>query len=199
MLKAKKVPIVLFIKNVFKKDCVTDDIFDKKIMENIDDNMPTQYDQFELDITYTKLPKIFTNMETWPKTTNLLCWNCHQTFTGIPVFIPGVIEPISKPLETEYDGLNSKSLSFSMSVYGVFSSFGCAFSYVESHNYSLSERTEIISKLKMLHKIFYNRKIKDVPYFPSIFSTIQYGGDKTLDEFRNEMEQYKKENLAVRA
>ena len=34
MFKTTIIPKILFIKGVFKKDCVSDDIFEKKILEN---------------------------------------------------------------------------------------------------------------------------------------------------------------------
>ncbi|MGL5936419.1 MAG: hypothetical protein ACRCZI_12460 [Cetobacterium sp.] len=195
MLKVNKIPKVLFIKGVFKKDCVTDDMFDKKIMENVFDNkaMGMGFDEQEdFSVSYNKLPATFENIDVWPKTTNLICWNCHQAFNTIPVFIPGVIEPT-----TSKDPENSKQ-KFVISVYGVFSSFGCALSFVESRNYPLNEKIEIHNKLNLLHRLFYGTKMTDTNYFPCIYTTIPYGGDKTIDEFRDEMKKFKRENIPVK-
>lgn len=201
MPKVKKIPKVLFIKGVFKKDCMTDDIFDKKIMESIsEDNRSISFlEQDDLNLDYVKLPNTFEHIDAWPKSTNLLCWNCHQSFNGIPVFIPSVIEPITTK-ESLFD--NKRTMGdqkFVIGVYGIFSSFGCAFSYIDTHNYTLTERIEMYNKLNLLHKLFYGTKIKDISYFPSIFNTKPYGGNMNLDEFRMEMEKYKKENICLKA
>ena len=43
-IKETKIPKLLFIKGTFKKDCINDDIFDKKIIENssIDNNISNE-------------------------------------------------------------------------------------------------------------------------------------------------------------
>ena len=42
-----------------------------------------------LDYTvYTVLPAKFTDVESWPRTSNLRCWNCDMLPDGIPRFIP---------------------------------------------------------------------------------------------------------------
>ena len=43
------IPKILFIKGVFKKDCIQDDIFEKKIFENIDiGSKPIIEDEMEI-------------------------------------------------------------------------------------------------------------------------------------------------------
>ena len=195
LIKATKLPKILFIKDVFKKDCLSDDIFDKKILDNINTNMKENVvddnNKSKLDwhyVNYTKLSHIFESIETWNKKSNLLCWNCTLSFDSIPVFIPDVIEPAT----VKNKAYNTK---YSISVYGVFCSFGCAHKYVETHNYSLSERIEAFNKLKMLHKLFYNKNMRDISHYPSHLQMKQYGGDLTVEEFRAQIEEYKKENI----
>ena len=192
MIKTSKLPKILFIKGVFKKDCVSDDIFEKKILENITiDNMQIlqqENDQLSTEYNFTnyiKLPNVFTNIDSWPKTTNLLCWYCGQTFTTVPVFIPGVIEPVMSKSHEERESAGQQVL---ISTSGVFSSFGCAYAYVQEHSFSLSEKTEMCCKLQLLHKLFYGKKMKDISEYPKPYVMKQYGGDLTIEEFNKLME-----------
>jgi hypothetical protein len=181
-----KIPSILFIKGVYKKDCSNDDIFEKKILENtpsveidfngdIDISDISSITNCNNFVNYEKLPNIFESIETWQKKTKLKCWNCTLSFTSIPVFIPKVIEP------NFGKGKNKKN--YSISVHGVFCTFACAKQHVENRNYSLSERVETLNKLKLLYKLFYGDKMKDTPSTTTPFQMKQYGGDLTEDEY----------------
>lgn len=194
IIKSASIPKILFIKGIFKKDCLSDDIFEKKILEN--SNMDTVNSTTsevivngESFINYEKLPSIFTSIETWQKKSNLTCWNCTLPFTTIPVFIPKVIEPISPKNKMERESIFGKK--FSISVEGVFCSFGCTRQYIETHNYSISERIETINKLRLLHKLFYNnKKMKELSYYPTPLNMRCFGGDLTILEFKEEINKY---------
>lgn len=183
LIKSAKVPKVLFIKGAFKKDCLTDDIFDKKILENATiDVMANIMDLPDNDfVNYEKLPSVFTNIDSWVKRSNLLCWNCNLSFKTTPIFIPGVIEPSTTKNKT-----SEKNLT--ISVHGVFCYFGCALQYIETRNYTLSSRAESLNKLKLLHKLFYNKKIKELSYYPNPMQLKQFGGDLSTEEFESEKE-----------
>lgn len=180
-----KIPKILFIKGVFKKDCSTDDIFEKKILENIPANteevISTSH-SIEEDrqyIAYDKLPNIFESFETWPKKTNIHCWHCTLDFDSIPVFIPKVIEPRPNRRADRND------TNYSISTYGVFCCFGCANKFIESRNYSMIEKIEMMNKLKLLHKFFYNKLMQDVISYPDPHQLQQYGGELTPEEFKD--------------
>jgi hypothetical protein len=189
MIYTEKIPKILFIKGVFKKDCQTDDIFDKRVLEgsidDIDDINPL-IDESNLNCgqftNYEKLPNIFNDIETWKKNTNLCCWNCTLQFTSTPVFIPKVIEPVT--IKNKGDREKSNSKKFSISVHGVFCTFGCAKQYIETRNYSYSDRVEALNKIRLLHKLFYNTKMKEDIKYPLPIQLKQYGGDLTVSEFR---------------
>lgn len=42
----------------------------------------------EPESTYSEIPKKFTSVANWPKSTNLLCWSCSLVPPGAPMFIP---------------------------------------------------------------------------------------------------------------
>lgn len=196
LINGPKIPKILFIKGVFKKDCITDDIFDRKIIENASvlDNITSLSNEDAIAtasfVNYKKLPPIFENIDTWCKSTNLLCWNCTLNFDSIPVFIPGVIEPCHKAKTNENQDDAKNNQQFSISVHGVFCSFGCAKTYVDTHNYSISDKIETHSKLKLLYKIFYNKKMKDIPSYPALTQMKQFGGDLSIVEFKDLIRKY---------
>lgn len=189
MIYGEKTPKILFIKGIFKKDCQSDDIFDKKVLEGsiddidninpIDESTNLNNNQF---VNYERLPNIFHDIDSWKKNTNLCCWNCTLQFTTTPVFIPKVIEPITIKNKDEREKNNGKKLS--ISTYGVFCTFGCAKQYIETRNYSYADRVEALNKIKLLHKLFYNVKMKEDIKYPLPTRLKQYGGDLTVSEFR---------------
>lgn len=193
-----RIPSVLFIKGVFKKDCISDDFFEKKILETITP-YPEVVDQTTeiVDFTnmgnlsYDKLPSIFSNIDMWPKKTNLLCWYCTLGFTYIPVFIPKVIEPVSIKKnfnivsvgDSILDECNS-SKKYSISVHGTFCTFGCAQAFIDKSEYSIPDKIEYTNKLKFLYKLFYNKKFNLIPGYPEPYEMKQFGGTYTIDQYR---------------
>lgn len=201
LIKGISIPKILFIKGIFKKDCTSDDIFEKRILENsvthhtdVDTISSEVIINGESFINYEKLPNIFTDIETWKKKSNLACWNCTLHFTTIPIFIPKVIEPMS--LKNKVDREKICDQKFSITVEGVFCSFGCARQYIETHNYSIAEKTETLNKLRLLHKLFYNNnKMKELSYYPTPLNMKQFGGYLTITEFKNEISMYNSQDF----
>ena len=186
---------MLFLKGVYKKDCVLiDDIFEENLMANINDCSITATENELVNISktdhlvscnklielntkqnhYEKLPH-FKGLDTWPCKTNLLCWSCSLSFDSIPIFIPKAIEPIIK---------NRESNNYSIDNKGVFCSFGCAYYFIQNKTCNLIERTENINKLRFLYKLFYNENMPDYNNFPSPYNMVQYGGDWTIKKFK---------------
>lgn len=200
VIKGEKIPKILFIRGVFKKDCTSDDIFEKKILENSSNDVLISSDHAISTpddmtfVNYEKIPSTFENIETWKKRTNVKCWCCTLSFDSVPIFIPKVIEPITIKNKVEREKITKQQ--FSISVYGTFCSFGCANYFIESRNFSISERVESINKLKLLHKLFYNTKIKETAFYPEPYRLEQYGGDMTIAEYKSLQETYKHENVA---
>lgn len=44
--------------------------------------------EFDPDDMYMEIPKMFHSVDTWPKTTNLLCWTCDGKCESYPRFMP---------------------------------------------------------------------------------------------------------------
>lgn len=73
---------------------------------------------------YNRIPSYFITIDSWPKATNLRCWNCSLPFSKMPWFIPnGVCKQI-------IDGEENNSLI----VYGNFCSPNCTINYIMKTN-----------------------------------------------------------------
>lgn len=178
-------PKILFIKGVFKKDCITDDIFDNKYIENMHEVQTDVKDIICSDennnySNYEKLQSTFTTLDIWPKTTNLHCWYCTLQFNTMPVFIPNVIEPIIRK--------SAITKKYTISRYGVFCSFGCAYHHIVTRKSSIIEYIEQINKLKFLHRYMHKKDLKDFDKYPNPYDLQQYGGDVSPEEFKNQIE-----------
>jgi hypothetical protein len=203
-----KIPKTLFIRDIFKEDCVNDDIFERKILQGVSLNeikknesliSPSVNCTFALDnnnntniITYSKIPAFFTNLESWPTESNLRCWNCHLNFDKVPVFIPQIIEPIVCISCPEVEVLASEPQpKFSISTNGVFCRFGCAYKFINTKFHWIGDKVENINKLKYLFRIFY--PTKSFPCFvdyPCIYDCEIYGGKISLVDFKKKIEEY---------
>lgn len=192
------IPKVLFIKGVYKKDCITDDIFEQQILENM--SIPNSdfdlnkslllsntndYNFESQNINYNKLPQIFSNINSWPKKTNLLCWHCSLNFNTVPIFIPKAIEPII----SKNTDLNDEK--YSISIYGVFCSFGCAWKFIDSGSYSKVEKIEQKNKLSFLYKYFYKVKMQEIISYPEPYIMKQYGGELSIEEYKHKIDTFK--------
>jgi hypothetical protein len=131
---------------------------------------------------FEKLPSVFESIIDWPTSTNILCWNCNLPFASTPIFIPTSIEPIiSKIKENKY----------SIGVKGVFCWFSCAWHFIHNRQMDLIDRIETLNKLKFLHKLITGNPMKDIVSYPSPFEMKQYGGDLTIEQYREKIARYK--------
>ena len=172
---------VLFIQGVFKKDCKRmEDMFqDKLILESTTRQEAKVYD---------KIPVIFTNLDDWPKTTNLKCWRCSRTHKNRPWFEARSIEPISEMSDGRVltygelqKSVNKKKIS--IGVHGVFCTCNCARAYIDKHTTDYAERLNKRAMLLYLYEIFTGKSIPDIQPSPEPTEMIEYGGDLTATEY----------------
>jgi hypothetical protein len=130
---------LLVLKGIKLSDLESDDMFESKFIENseIETNVEKTH--------YKALPKQFTSLENWPKSTNLLCWSCDRAFTKIPIFIP---INIYKENDTQI-----------MDTEGCFCSFNCAQSHINLY-YEGIERDDKTRFLILLYEIINGESIK---------------------------------------
>jgi hypothetical protein len=180
---------VLFLQGVYKSDCLKlDDMFHNKILV---DSHTTQN-----DIVYDKIPSMFTNLNLWPKHTNILCWRCNRTFKKRPWFEPQSIEPISDnstgvigKILTDVELKKSINIKgFCISVVGMFCSCNCVQAYININSKDLTERLNKTEMLKFVYEIYNGKKIPDIQPSPSPMNMIQYGGELTDAEYQQKID-----------
>jgi hypothetical protein len=103
--------------------------------------------------------------------TDIACWWCAHNFDSMPCFIP---ERFS---EGKYY------------VFGCFCTYSCALAYnMNMNDYRVSGRVSLIKK--MCTEIFGNANVKPAPPKELL---IMFGGDMTIEDFRNQALLHKKE------
>lgn len=148
---------VLFLQGVFLKDCKTvETMFASKIMDT----------QSKFD----KIPSVFVNLETYVKSTNLLCWNCHLPVKGRPCFRAVSINPLG-------NGHNS------FTPRGNFNHFACVRRYIDVHTKDLGDRLNEIAMLKLVYEQYTGEKAIDIKPAPPHTEMEQYGGKLTPAEY----------------
>ncbi len=170
--KKQTVDGILFLQGVFKTDCdKIEDFFHERLLHG--NTTTAKY--------YDKIPLTFTNIDDWPKTTNLLCRNCNRVPKARPWFEPQSIAPISRG----YIGklISSKDLvrkhishDYCMNVKGVFCTANCVMRYTLTNSKDLSDRLNKIQMLLILHEIFTGRTVTNIEPSPVATEMIQYGG-----------------------
>lgn len=170
-----KSPNILFLKGVYMRDCKdVNDIMGDRLAEMVAGNV-TDESGYQTNQTYNKIPQSFTDINTWPTHTNLLCFECSCPFTWPAVFIPEAINPcgvhrgVYKPIKP----------------IGNFCSFICANMHIDKI-YSKQDRWEKRELLKLLHTIMSGGKvILDIDKGVKYTEMEQYGGTMTVADFQS--------------
>lgn len=182
--KKQSIDGVLFLQGVFKTDCDRiEGIFYEKILDS------SHYSKI-----YEKIPMTFTNLESWPKTTTLLCWNCKRTIKGRPWFEPQSIGPIGSRTTGEF--ISAKNLrrnfnssdSYCINVKGYFCSPNCVMRNILIYSRDLSDRLNKISMLLIVYEIFVGVKVYDIQASPLATEMVQYGGNLTEQEYQKKID-----------
>jgi hypothetical protein len=109
----------------------------------------------------------------WKETTDSHCWWCSHSFDTVPVGLP--------------NKYCSKQKKFYL--YGCFCSFNCAHSYnLDLKDYKIWERYSLLNYIKkMIYKNEINseNKIKQIASAPPKEVLKVYGGELTIEEYRN--------------
>lgn len=143
-------PKILFLPGVFLKDCPRpEDESSEEIIELDDDldTIATDVTELELSVKcrpsikkYDSIPTQFTGRDSWPKSTNLLCWYCNQPFDNFPWAIPiscsknliaddSDVTDVSDASLLESFGTFKEALV--MDVHGNFCSCSCSLTYIK--------------------------------------------------------------------
>jgi hypothetical protein len=171
-------PSILHLQ-ITKKDFLSpEDLIEKRMNESI--NIPSGEPSI-CKVNHTPLPKCFTGLKTWPKTSNFRCNTCIRRFKSIPLFMPKSIISNGENVVINYEG--------------VFCGFCCIMTYI-NRTYPINTYEHIHSKFKkltcVLYKLIYSKRVNNISPAPYFTELIEFGGtmDKkkyyeTIDELNN--------------
>lgn len=161
---------ILYVHGIFLSDCTSIyDIMEQKLMDDID---TVDYCNSNNTLNYTKLPSRFTGVDTWVKTTDILCWNCTLNFNNMPLFIPRTIEP------------NNVNNGYIIHTEGCFCSFNCVLSYIITYSSNTNDKLNKQAMLEFLYELIHNQKPKYIRPAPSKYLMKQYGGMMDQNEYK---------------
>jgi hypothetical protein len=208
---------ILFLSEVFPEDCLDDETVLKTLcVEEIpeepdfsevpeiseipeipdfsENEAETYYMESPQD--YETLPDYFVDVESWPKTTNLLCWCCDTSFRGMPWIIPiGKVmksETLTDNFTPETYGLVDH-ISPKVREYYAFQRLGCfccefcAQKYINrSGDPKIKNKWESGKLLLEVYKIITGRHTHYIPESEDKYMMAQYCGKKgiSISEYR---------------
>lgn len=184
---AKKQTIdgILFLQGVFKKDCKhVEEFFHERLL----------HESVRETKLYDKIPLVFTGLDTWPKSTNLLCWNCNRGFKTRPWFEPQSIDPLSRGtagvLLTGDEIKNNHNIdACRIAVRGNFCSPHCVVKHIITYSKNLAERLNKINMLLYVHTIFTGIVALTIFSAPERFDMEQYGGSMSQQEYQKKLDE----------
>lgn len=176
---------ILFLQDVFKRDC---DKLEASWHERLVNDKP------QVVKIYDKIPLVFDGLDRWPKTTNLLCWNCNRAVKKRPWFEPQSINPTSRGSVGTF--ISSEKLSrekdtksnYCINVKGNFCSANCVMRNIITHSKDLAEKIDKINMLLFVYCIFTNMKVADIQPSPLVSELHQYGGTLSEMEYQKKID-----------
>jgi hypothetical protein len=142
---------------------------------------------------YDKIPIIFKDLDTWPKTTNIKCWFCTLNFEGVPWFEPQSIEPLVESTGAIITETTTKK-KVSMIVKGFFCSCNCVIANILTHTKVLSDVINKTSMLLYLYEIMTGKPTTYLESSPPHTDMEQYGGSLSILEYQRVLKSLNKLN-----
>jgi hypothetical protein len=169
MAAVYKGPNILYLPGLQAKDLDDDDgIFDDRFTENIasvDADGAESHTTF-MQIHYNEIPSTFTCMQSWIKSTNLLCWHCDRSVKSIPWFVPNEI----------YSDKEGKRV---IEPFGNFDKVNCVQAFINDH-YHGTQHDMLTKNLLMLYETFMNRRVPLIKPSPPRTIMKKYCGDSGI-------------------
>ncbi len=183
--KKQNIDGILFLQGVFKKDCKRlEEFFHERLLHESAGEIKM----------YNKIPLVFTGLDTWPKNTNLKCWNCDRIFKSTPWFEPQSIDPLSKGsvgilLSGDEIKKAQNKDTCCISVKGNFCGPNCTMRHIITYSKNLAEKLNKIAMLLYLHTIFTGVTVPDITPAPERMEMEQYGGRMTMMEYQKKLDE----------
>jgi hypothetical protein len=151
-------PNIMFFRGIFPKQYDIENIFTNQLLASIE----PMRDIYNIT-QYSPIPGTFTTTETWPTSTNILCWHCHRKIPNTPLFSPTRI----------IKGTNS---DYEMMVCGAMCSFVCVTSYIDSSITNPIIKDNRHRMLKVLYYVIHGKEINYIPRAMPHTAMSKYGG-----------------------
>jgi hypothetical protein len=159
---------------LFDKITFTEDIQDSN--KNVDINLKDVKDDLKDDNRkkgFFEILSTFIDNKEWVKKTDICCWWCCHQFDTVPLGLP-----------IYYNSINDK-----FQVKGIFCSFACIMGY---NNNIKSKSNKFEYLIKFLYKRLTGAKLSDnIKTAPPRCSLKMFGGELTIEEFRNSFNENK--------
>lgn len=180
--EVRRKPCILVLPGITQADLEEDNdkIFSSRFMENAEfASDPVQKDHNY----YSEPPREFVSLDTWPKSTNIPCWNCDIQFAGRPW-------PIVDYFFCDRDG-NRR-----IRTKGCFHSANCAMAYINNEYTNDQERDDKIRGLLYIYKKFTGKNINIIKPAYSKTEMKKYKGPNgwTVDEYIRKNEELNIDN-----
>jgi hypothetical protein len=158
----------------FKRSIV---IFKGLFLKHLDEKSVIKPAIVKFSSVYDSIPARFTSPETWPKSTNLKCWNCDLQFSSYPRFIA---------MNPEY-GPNKVEI---YEVYGNFCEWNCAVRYIKE-KMPPQQQNDLHRLVCIVSQKFTGRHVQKIMPSPDKTRMQPYCGDHGLSpaQFRDEIAQ----------
>lgn len=147
---------LLYLKGVYLKDFLSTDDIKYVVVDN----------PVSVVDPYNTIPKKFINVQSWPTTTNLKCWNCDLLFQCYPKFIP--INPERAPEGYDVFG-----------VLGNFHEWNCAVKYVKE-KMPLEQQWDAIKLINLIAGKFTGKMHTRIQPSPEKTEMKQYCGEEGI-------------------
>lgn len=118
---------------------------------------------------YRKIPEVFTSVAVWPLRSNLLCWECDQSFAGPPKFVPTYIAE---------DGRGELRVG----VEGNFCGFNCVALWITTRTPPQNQE-RLLENLLYTYYLFTGVSVLDIRPAISKTETEPYGGSLTKSQW----------------
>lgn len=184
-LKSRKANIkisALFLQGVYKEECRG---FDDMIKDKMYSDEPIY-----TNITFDKMPTMFTTLDSWPKNINLCCWWCERIIKKAPLAMAVSIEPLSNSntgmignivtnaeLKRKHDGKHVV-----INTEGVFCIENCVQAYINLHSKDLAEKHNRTEMLKFLSEKIRKKVVLNIQPSPSPYIMSKFCGEGGINE-----------------
>ena len=182
---------ILFLKGVYKRDCrKMEDVFQTRLLA---DDTTRDEDAKE----YDKIPSKFTDLENWPKRTNLPCWGCKRHFKTRPWFEPQSIEPTSTGgVGTFRTAAEIKKLhqtadekrGISVITDGNFCCGHCVRWWIDRNSKNIAECENKKKMLVFIYEVFTGKIVVEVKPSPNFTERQEWGGPLTDAEYQQKID-----------